>query len=160
MKLNKQLAALKKQTGIKAGAPRPTSPSSTPFPFRRWAILVFCLLLAFGGTWAFCVFVLWNRVPSELVGKWAVTEAPFEYKEATFQFFRSGYMEGRVDVGGDNIHIIKSTIRVQGKNIIVTSKHPKTGEEDVQVQIIRKLTDNELEVEDAKGKSMKMKRAK
>ena len=158
MKLMKRLAALKKQTGIKAGAPEPSSTPSGPLPWRRRAILGCCLLLAGVGTWALFEFVIWNTLPSELVGKWDVTEGPNEYAEASFRFYRSGYTEGYVNVNGD-LKIIKSNVRVQGKNIVVTSWHPKTGEETVQVQKIRKLTDTELVVEDERGNLLKMRRA-
>jgi len=159
MKLMKRLAELKKQAGNKAGALSQSSRVTEPFPFRRWAFLGLLLLLAGAGTWAVFEFVIWNKVPAELVGKWEITEGPKEYAEASFRFFRNGYMEGRVNVG-EHLNIIKSTIRVRGKNIIVTSKHPKTGEETVQVQKIRILTESDLVVEDGNGNLLKMKRAK
>jgi uncharacterized protein (TIGR03066 family) len=117
--------------------------------------LVLALVLAGGATWALFEFVVWNKVPQELVGKWEVAEGPKEYRGAVFQFFRNGDMEGMVDVG-DYLNIIKSTIRVEGKKIFVTSKHPRTGQEATQVQLIRTLTATELVVEDERANVLKM----
>ena len=157
MKLKKHLAALKKQTGIKPGAPRSTSTSSGPWPFRRWAILGFCLLLAFGGTWAFSVFVLWNRVPSELVGKWVVMEGPDE--GGTVDFNPSGAMVAIVNKGGFEAKI-EARIRVDGKKIHVTTWHRETGEEGTRIQTIKVQEADRLVLEDERGTSIKLKRAR
>ncbi len=125
----------------------------------RWRLLLVLFLIgAAGATWAFFEFVVWNKIPAELVGKWDVVDGPPEYKDASFEFFRNGSMEGKVNVQ-EVLYVIKSTIRVDGKNIYSTSRHPRTGQERVQVLVIRTLTANELVVEDEQGKIMTMRRA-
>jgi uncharacterized protein (TIGR03066 family) len=126
--------------------------------FSRRLVLFLIFLLAGAGTWAFFEFVVWNKIPSELVGKWDIVDGPKEYREAVFEFYRNGTMEGRVD-RGDMLHIIRSTIQLDGKKLIITSRHPETGAEKVQVQTIRTLTDRELIVEDERGTRIRMRRA-
>src|SRR5947209_7914814 len=67
-------------------------------PRSRWMISLLCLVLGGGGGWAFFEFVVWNKVPDALVGKWVVTEGPQE--GATFDLFRGGTLVGKVNLGG------------------------------------------------------------
>src|SRR5258708_7271342 len=64
----------------------------------RWAVLGLCLFLTAGGTWAVMELVVWNKLPPQLVGKWAVQGG--EQDGATFDFFRNGTMVGRLNMGG------------------------------------------------------------
>jgi uncharacterized protein (TIGR03066 family) len=115
------------------------------------------LLLAAGGTWAFFEFVVWNRLPSELVGKWDVVEGPKVYKEATFEFFRHGALEATVN-DREMVGKIYATIRVDGNKIFSTTRN-NAGQEHTAIFIMRTLTARELVVEDQQGELMKMKRA-
>lgn len=157
MKLNKQLAALKKQTGIKAGAPKPSSTSSTPLPIRRWAILGLLLLVAGAGTWAVFEFFIWSTVPPELVGKWVVTEGPDE--GGTIDFYRNGTMVAVVNLGGKK-GIVDARVRVEGKKIYATVRHQQTGEEGTRIQTIKVLQADRLVLEDEKGNSINLERAR
>jgi uncharacterized protein (TIGR03066 family) len=114
-------------------------------------------VLTFLGTWTFFEWVVWARVPSELVGKWVVTEGPQE--GATFDFHRNGTMVGRVNAGGREA-IINAQVRVEDKKIYSTTKNPQTGQEDTRVLVIRTLTARELVVEDEQGQVLKMERAR
>ncbi|MBI3407223.1 MAG: hypothetical protein HY040_02560 [Planctomycetes bacterium] len=125
---------------------------------KRRIILILALLLAGGGTWAFFEFVLWNKIPSDLVGKWEVVDGPREYAGATLEFFRQGKLVVRVNRGGD-LGIIDATIRVAGKKIFSTTQRPTTGETSTSAFVILTLTDRELIVEDEQGNPMKMRRA-
>jgi uncharacterized protein (TIGR03066 family) len=109
-----------------------------------------------GGTWAFFELVVWNQIPPELVGKWVVTEG--DQEGATFDFYRSGSMVGRINAGG-NEAIINARIRVEDKKIHSTTRNPQTGQDDTMVLTIRTLTSSSLEVEDNQGKLLKMERA-
>ncbi len=129
-------------------------PRSSPM---RWVVLGVGLLLAAGATWAIMEFVVWNKLPRELVGTWEVTQGPPEFKEAVFEFQRSGKMIGRLNDNG-NLRIMDADVRVEGDKIHFTTRHPQTGEEHVSVQVIRKLGDRELEVDDERGKVIKMTR--
>jgi uncharacterized protein (TIGR03066 family) len=101
--------------------------------------------------------VVWNALPAELVGKWVVT-TPGPQEGATFDFFRSGKMIGRVNQAG-KLHIIEATVRVEDNNIYSTTRHPQTGRETTVAQTICTLTARDFVVEDAKGIRMAMKRA-
>src|SRR5262245_44560949 len=99
--------------------PHPATPAVAPAGsgFGRKALIAIpLLLLAAGGTWAFFEYVVWNRLPPELVGKWAVVEGPKEYKEAVFEFHRSGRMIGYVNYK-EMVRIIKAEVRVEDGKI-------------------------------------------
>ena len=149
---------MKKSKAGKQRMPQPgpvTRPSSG---FGRKALLVIpLLLLAVGGTWAFFEFVVWNRLPSELVGRWEVTQGPREYKDAVFEFYRSGKMIGYLNEN-DKVGLIKAEIRIDGDKIYSTTRHQQTGQERTTVQTIRTLTSREFVVEDAKGIRTHMRR--
>jgi hypothetical protein len=125
----------------------------------RWALLVLCMVLAGGGTWALFEFVIWNTMPSELVGRWEVVQGPREYRDATFEFFWFGSMEGRIN-HDDNLHLVQARVKVVGDKIYSTTRHPRTGAELTQIQHILTLTATELVVEDEKGEQLKMRRAR
>src|SRR5262245_26280274 len=116
-------------------ADEPQQQVARPSPARRGRWLLFVLAVTMGlATWGFCELVVWNRLPSELVGKWVVVKGPPEYKDAVFDFYRNGTMEGKVNLKG-NEGIIKADVRLEGDKIFSTSRHPKTGQEMTQVQI-------------------------
>ncbi len=119
-----------------------------------WVFPALVLLVA-GGTWAFFEFVVWNRIPSELVGKWVVTGGPQD--GATFDFYRSGTMVGHLDHGG-RLAIVNSAIRLEGDKLYSTTRHPQTGAEMTVVQTIRTLTPRSLVVADEKGNLLTMER--
>jgi uncharacterized protein (TIGR03066 family) len=137
----------------------PAGPGAAPgrMSWKRQVFLGLCLVLACGGTWAFAEFVVWNRIPSELVGKWVVT-TPGEQEGATFDFYRGGQMVGRVNQGG-RLAIVNAAIRVEGNTILSTTRHPQTGVELTVAQKIRTLSPSTLIVEDEKGNVLSMARA-
>jgi uncharacterized protein (TIGR03066 family) len=121
----------------------------------RWVLLGVGLLLATGATWAVMEFVVWNRLPSDLVGKWEVVQGPPEYQDAVFEFYRSGKMVGRLNDNG-NLRIMNAEVRVDENKLFITTRHPRTSEEHVSVQSIRKISDRELVVADERGGVTKM----
>src|SRR4051794_35700077 len=134
-------------------APRPTAAAGS---WKRPLVLALVALLTAGGVWAFCEFYLWNELPGAIVGKWVVTEGPQE--GATFDFYRSGAMRGRINVNGDEA-IVKASVRIEERKLYATTAHPKTGEELTRVQVIRVLSATKLVLEDEQGKLLKMERA-
>jgi uncharacterized protein (TIGR03066 family) len=122
----------------------------------KWLLLGLAALLAFAGTWWVCERFVWARVPSELVGKWVVTEGPQE--GATFDFYRGGTMVGTVNAGGKEA-TIDARVRVEGKMIYSTTTNPHTGRDETRVLTIRTLTARQLVVEDQQGQVLKMERA-
>ena len=71
-------------------------------PVKRWwkrpLLLALTGLIVGAATWGFCEFVLWSKVPSELVGKWVVNEGPD--KGSTIDFYRNGTMVTNVSTAG------------------------------------------------------------
>jgi uncharacterized protein (TIGR03066 family) len=80
-------------------------------------------------------------VPRELVGTWQVTEGPF--KGATFECAWTGTAVFSVHKDG-RTESTKSSIRVRGKRMFLTTKDLDTGREETLIQTILKLTDDEL----------------
>src|SRR5262245_55932537 len=78
-------------------APRP-APARSLFARYRGALLLLLALGAAGATWAVFEFVVWAKVPSELVGKWVVMEGPDE--GGTIDFYRNGTMVAKVNLAG------------------------------------------------------------
>ncbi len=113
----------------KGSKPRP--PASG---YRGRLLLILCALAAAAGTWGFLEFVLWNKIPAELVGKWVVVEGPDE--GGTVDFYRGGTMVAIVNNDGYQ-GIMKGTIRIEGKTIYVTSRHQQTGQTGTRAQKIK-----------------------
>jgi uncharacterized protein (TIGR03066 family) len=134
-----------KQTGRAEQRPLPAKTAGGNA--RRWVFLGLGLLLAFAASWAFMEFVVWNKLPAELVGKWEVVQGPPKYKEAVFEFYRSGKMVGHLN-DHENLRIMNADVRVEGDKMYITTRRPSTGEEHVSVQTIRTLNDRELVVAD------------
>jgi uncharacterized protein (TIGR03066 family) len=122
---------------------------------RKWLLLVLVGALVGIGTWALFEFVLWSRVPPELVGKWVVMEGPDE--GGTVDFYRGGSMVAKVNHGGMQ-GIIEATVRVEGNKIYVTTRHRETGERGTRVQTIKSLDQNHLVLEDERGMSVRLER--
>jgi len=123
---------------------------------KRPLLLALALVLAAGGTWAVLEFIVWNKVPAELVGKWVITEGPDE--GGTIDFHRNGTMVGKVNLGGKE-GIIKATIRVEERTIHVTTRHQQTGEEGTKVQLIKLLDEKHLVLQDEHGTLLRLERA-
>jgi hypothetical protein len=124
---------------------------------RRRVLLGLALLVAGGATWALFEFVLWNRLPSELTGKWVVVDGPADQIDTTFDFFRNGTMIGKVNRDGEQ-GTINARIDVKEKNMFVTTRN-LAGEDATHVMVIRTLTANELVLEDEQGKIWKLSKA-
>jgi len=137
-------------------APQLPQPPSRFSPM-RFGILVLVMLVTGGATWAVMEYVVWNNLPSELVGKWEVTQGPPEFEEAVFDFYRSGKMVGHLNDRG-NLRVMNGEVRVEEKKFTITTRRPSTGEEHVTVQTIRTLNDSQFVLVDDKGRSLKMKR--
>ena len=119
-------------------------------------MIVLCLLLAGGSTWAVFEFVVWNTVPAELVGKWVVTEGPDE--GGTIDFHRNGTMVAKVNLAG-KLGIIEAKIKVEDKKIVATLTNNYTGEVGTRIQTIKLLDGQRLVLEDERGNFIKLKRA-
>src|SRR5262245_26466017 len=91
----------------------------------RWLIPIFCVVVVGVGSWAATEHFIFNKVPGQLVGKWVVLGG--DQDGATFDFYRSGVMEGRINVGGKEGRI-SARVHVEGKNLFSTTTNPNTGQ--------------------------------
>jgi hypothetical protein len=152
----KQLSrsAKRKQQKQRAQAeprPGPQKPGKSALP--RWAWVALGLLLAGGGTWAVFEFVIWNKVPPALVGKWEVQGGPLA--GGTFEFFRSGTVLMRYRTQETTV-TLNGRAAVQGQALLITTQSPETRLAKTQRSIIRELTANSLRVELEKGDVLAM----
>lgn len=143
----------------KAQASPPPAGGAARFSWPRWGILGLCVVLAAAGTWAVFEFIVWNKLPGDLVGRWVVVEGPQE--GSIFDFHRNGTLVGKVQEG-EWTGPLQATLRLEGKKIHSTTRQPRTGQKDTFVefvQTIRTLTEKELVLEDERGPVVKMARA-
>lgn len=139
------------------------TPSSRPTPIppagtgkTRWIILGLCLFATAGATWAVMEFVVWNKLPSELLGKWVVQNG--EQEGATFDFFRNGTMIAQINNRG-NMEIVKAEIMVEGDTLFMTTFHPMTKEPMTKKHTITTITANRLVLRDEQQNVYRMERA-
>jgi uncharacterized protein (TIGR03066 family) len=142
---------------------KPNPPSSKPAPLPRtgeskkhWVVLGLSLLLAAGSTWVIMEFVVWNRLPSELVGKWVVQDG--EQEGATFDFYRNGTMIGVVNNRGQ-AEIINADVTIEGDTLFMTTYHPSTKEAMTTKHTIKTLTASRLVLQDERRNVYRMERA-
>jgi len=134
---------------------KPT-PQTPPGIFRRSYLIMAVGMLAAGvGTWALFEYVIWNPIPSELLGKWIVTEGPDE--GGTIDFYRGGTMVAHVNLNG-KLGIIEAKVRVEDGKIIATLRNELTGEMGTRVQTIKQLDRWRLVLEDERGNRIYLKR--
>jgi hypothetical protein len=137
----------------------PAPPAAVPAPKqkRRWWLGLFLLLCLVGSaTLSYLVFShVGESVPRELAGIWQVTEGPLQ--GATLEFRRDGTVVASKSERGTR-SISKSSARVDGKKIFLTSRDDLSGQEDTVVQVIVRLTEDELIIRDMDKHIYRMKR--
>ena len=84
-------------------------------------------------------------MPRELVGTWQVTEG--DLKGATLEFNWYGTAIATQYTGGKK-GTLESSVKLEGKTILLTAHDPVTGKEETLSQTILKLTDDELVIRD------------
>jgi hypothetical protein len=116
--------------------------------------------LCVGGTWAFAEFVLWNKLPPELVGKWEVYDGK-DMQGAIFDFSRFGSLEARLPSPDPNkTNVLQGSVTVEDKKLLITTRNPNTKLDETRTCVIRELTVTTLIVEFDKGEVFKMHRVK
>jgi uncharacterized protein (TIGR03066 family) len=145
----------KKRNG---NGPTPVKPAprAAPSSKKHWALLALCLVFACAGTWAIMEHLVWNRLPSSLVGKWVVQGG--EQDGATFDFYPNGVMIGRVNLGGKE-GIVNAQVAVEEDTLFITTKNPRTGQADTKTQTIKTLNAKELVLDDERKNVFRMVRA-
>ncbi len=140
---------------------KPAGPANaTPVPVTRsgsrfW-ILAAVVLLTGGGAWAFAEFVVWNKLPSDLVGKWVVEGG--EQDGATFDFYRGGAMTGHINLNGRE-GIINARVEIADDRLLTTTRNPRTGADETRSQKIVRLSRTVLVLQDERGNTLSMVRA-
>jgi hypothetical protein len=143
---NKHTPAKGADDRIMAGSPKNAAPQSPATPERRFpriVVLALCLLLAAAGTWAVMEFVVWNKLPSDLVGKWIATGK----QVATLEFSRNGTMVGRFNVEG-KLHVVEARVAVENQTLFITTRDTQGKNELTTKQTIKSLNSNELVLQD------------
>ena len=114
-----------------------------------------CLVVAAGGTWAVFEFVVWARLPTELVGKWEVAQGP--QRGAIFHFSRNGTLEAHFQSPDpDKMNVLQATVAIEDKKLLITTRNPNTRQYETRSCFIRELTPKTLVVEfekDEQGKA-------
>jgi hypothetical protein len=138
-------------------ARKPDIGNSSPAMLPRWALIGLCVVLAFGGTLAFCEYFVFSKIPTELVGEWVVQGGP--QHGATFDFSRRGTLEAHFNGQGFD-HPLNGTVAVEDKLMRITTRNPHTNLDETRTCIIRELTAESLIVEFEKNETFKMVRVK
>lgn len=133
-----------------------TPTANPPSDTLRYLGLGICLLLGAGAAWGFVEFFVWNKVPSDLVGKWVVEGG--EQDGATFDFYRNGAMIGRINVNGRE-GIIDARVEIKDSKLMTTTQNPRTGKAETRTQTIQTFNRNSLVLVDDRGTVLRMARA-
>ena len=119
----------------------------------RVSIIVCCFVAAAVLTYTFFEYCLPGKVPSALVGKWAVRGG--EQAGVTLEFRRHGAFQARANVGG-KMGGVDGRAEVEGENFRIFSVNPQTGIEEAKTHLIKSLTETETILEDPSGVSSTM----
>jgi hypothetical protein len=137
-----------------------TPPATNPRQGRKfglygWALVAVGLLVAGGGTWAVLEFVVWNRLPAELVGTWEVQEGPMS--GGTFRFSRDGTLQVRARDDAMDFNLKGSVVMID-RVLRTTTYDSLTGRDKTSRSTIRELTRTSLVLELENGELLKMAR--
>jgi hypothetical protein len=124
---------------------------------RRWTLIALCFLLVGGATWAVLELVVWTKVPRALVGQWEVTEGPMA--GGTFAFARDGTLAIHADAQGTD-YIVTARVAVENKTLSMTTREPRTRQEQTRTSTIQELTATSLVLELENGQVLRMVRRK
>jgi uncharacterized protein (TIGR03066 family) len=123
----------------------------------KWLIIVVCIALVAGASFAAFEFLLPGRVPPELVGRWRVVGGPTD--GMTMEFHRDGTMIGRATINGKE-GVLEGTAEVTDKTLRTTTTNPFTNKAETGTQTILTLTETEFVTEDQKGTRITMVRVR
>jgi uncharacterized protein (TIGR03066 family) len=93
----------------------------------------------------------------KLLGKWELADGPPGGK-VFFEMTKDGKIITTIEVGGKT-EKMEGTYKLDGNKLTLVQKLPG-GKEDKETMTITKLTDDELETKDEKGKTDKLKKVK
>ena len=144
----KRIASARSSNALEVSAHPPKSQF-----WRKLLMLIACFVAAGMVTFVLFEYALPGKVPSALVGKWAVQGG--EQAGVTLEFRRHGAFQARVNVGG-KMGGVDGRAEVDGDNLRIFSVNPQTGIEEAKTHIIKKLTETELILQDPTGVSSTM----
>jgi uncharacterized protein (TIGR03066 family) len=136
------------------------SPRAQPKPARKPRLWVFLLLCLAGSSLvSFVVFkYIAPTIPHELIGTWQVVDGPL--KGATLEFRWYGTAIATATDKQGKPETTDSSVRVEGKKVLLTSTDGLTGKQETVVQTILKLTKDELVIRDEDRKTYTMTRVR
>jgi uncharacterized protein (TIGR03066 family) len=149
------------KTKTHKGSKEPAN-SAAPSPARalgRWIAIVLVVAVVAGASFAAFEFLLPDRIPPELVGKWRVVDGPPNLNGMTMEFKRNGDMIGRATVNGKDF-AMEGTAVLDDKTLHTTTTNLYTGRSETGMQTIVTLTENELVTRDQKGTRLTMTRVR
>jgi uncharacterized protein (TIGR03066 family) len=139
----KRIASARSSNALEVSAHPPKSQF-----WRKLLMLIACFVAAGMVTFVLFEYALPGKVPSALVGKWAVQGG--EQAGVTLEFRRHGAFQARAKVGGQ-VGGFDGRAEVEGEKLRIFSVNPQTGAEEAKTHVIEKLTETELTLQDPRG---------
>jgi uncharacterized protein (TIGR03066 family) len=136
-------------------APQTRGTPSQSGLFPKWAVALAVVAIGATATYALFAYVIFPKIPNELVGRWRVVSG--QLQGATFEFHRNGTMIGTMTVNGKD-NMLEGTAQSDGKTLHTTTTNPLTGKAETGTQTIVTLTETEFVTEDARGTRITMRR--
>jgi hypothetical protein len=156
MSLTRKIKAkrLRKDPRTAPARPSPDAPAARRGIPRRWLVWLMTLACLLGGalsTYYLIEFVLWPRIPAELVGQWQAKDG--RQAGVVLEFWPNGAFQARVNFAGKagGVNARAEFDDADAKLLHIISVNPQTGKEEAKTHIIRSLTETELVMEDATG---------
>jgi hypothetical protein len=144
---------LKQKKSTEQGGEKSDRLSSRLFAPSSLVLIGLFLVLAAVSALAVRDFLVWNKLPQEMIGLWEVGEGSM--KGGTFEFMPNGTME--VQVYNKKKHIThKTRVVVRDKTLFITARDPLALQAVTSESIIRELTADTLILELEKGEVLKM----
>jgi len=126
-------------------------PERKPRRWFRWLLAAAFLFIAASLTYGLIDYVLFPRIPAELVGTWRVQGGP--QNGVILHFDRNGDFEARYALGDKQggVHARAEIDSSDHKKLRIVSTNSKTGRRMTKIHIIRSLTESEMLLEDPTG---------
>jgi uncharacterized protein (TIGR03066 family) len=116
---------------------------------RLWPFLLVCLLASTVVSFVIFKFVAPSvvapSIPSELVGTWQVVDGDLKGATLEFTWHGTAIATSHKPAGKE---VTNSSVKVEGKRMLLTTEDPRTHKSETVVQTIVNLTDNELVIRD------------
>lgn len=118
-----------------------------------WGLGFLLVLFSAYSVYFFFEFVLWPRVPPELAGSWRVVGG--DQDGVVLEFWPNGLFQATLKRGEEGA-AVRGHVRVNGKQVHITSTDGQTGRSQVKTHVIRQLTPSELHLDDPGGVTVRL----